>query len=159
MQTRHCKNLSSWFSMFSICRDCCCTDLCVYSGRLLNYARATSRALVAQECNPTSRPQRSRTCPALWPHYIPQSLHTVTAVPTVFPQWSRSLLHSLRSFSAFVPLSLRSVSAVFLIQYKHFDRKWSWQPKNFECALRASDWTLLSKFLSQPLPPNNRLEA
>ena len=76
-------------------------------------------SMVAQECTPTSRPQRDRPCSALCPQcfrslsaLFPQHLRSVTAlklsprtVPAVFPQ-------SFRSLFAPFPQPFRIVSAV-----------------------------------------------
>ena len=78
-----------------------------FAGRKLSQLRwKKDYRMVAQECTPTSHPQRDRICSAFYPHYV-------RTTPVVFP-------HCFRCISAVFPLCFpvsphccRSPSAVF----------------------------------------------
>ena len=82
--------------------------------------------MVAQECTPTSRPQRDRPCSALCPHYF-RSLSAISAtfprvlLPRSSPHCFRSLSAVLRDrpCSALCPQCVRNVSAVFPLYFRN----------------------------------------
>ena len=82
--------------------------------------------MVAQECTPTPRPQRSRTCSAPWPHYV-------RSLSALFPQCPQSF-RSVRSLSAAIPQSFSSDPAVHVPPVFRIGSMTSFGGTSEECA-------------------------